>query len=328
MRHTTTYLFYTLWFTLALASCKNDQAPTATATKEIKKVSIPAFSADSAYAHIESQLAFGYRVPGTDAHKACGAWLASKLESYGGMVKTQNFKAKFNNQTAVPSFNIIAQFNQSASQRILLGAHWDSRAVADKDDERQTEPIAGADDGASGVAVLLEIARLISEYPIDLGIDIVLFDAEDQGDNSNNTSWAQGAQYWSSNLIPSNYKAEYGILLDMVGAEGAVFGKEEFSYQNARPIVDKIWTLAQRMGYSDFFRDETTGSVMDDHYWVMKNAKFPMIDIIHQSAEDRSSFGAYHHTHDDNIEIISKRTLRVVGQVVTAVLYNEAMGVL
>lgn len=327
MRHLK-YLLLTLFLGAIIASCKNDSSSVSAPTTAPKAVAIPAFSADSAYAHIVTQLAFGFRVPGTDAHKACGDWLADKLKSYGGEVKMQPFKASFNGQSGVPAFNIIAQFNKSNANRILLGAHWDSRAVADKDDERKTEPIPGADDGASGVAVVLELARLISEHPIDLGIDIVLFDAEDQGNNNDNTSWAQGAQYWSTNLIPANYKPEYGILLDMVGAEGAVFGKEEFSYQNARPVVDKIWTLAQRMGYSDFFRDETTGSVMDDHYWVMKNAKFPMIDIIHQSAVDRSSFGAYHHTHDDDIDIISKRTLRVVGQVVTAVLYNESTGVL
>ena len=161
-----------------------------------------------------------------------------------------------------------------------------------------------------------------------MGVDMIFFDAEDQGDSETQNSWALGAQYWGLNKVPKVYNAKYGILLDMVGAEGAIFGREEYSYVNARDVQDKVWTLAKRMGYSDFFRDETSGGVMDDHYWVMKNGGIKMIDIISQPNENRSSFGDYHHTHDDNINIISKRTLRVVGQVVTAVLYNESIGVL
>ncbi len=305
--------------------CKED-AKKAPAKKTT--VQIPAFSGDQAYTMIEKQLEFGYRVPGTPEHKACGEWIIETMEGLGAKVYQQDFTSNFLGKTNVPSFNIMAQFNPERSKRILLGAHWDSRLIADKDDERKTDPIPGADDGGSGVAVLLEIARLISENPIDMGVDMIFFDAEDQGTNDDKTgqSWAQGAQYWGANKIPKNYKADYGILLDMVGSEGAVFGREEYSYQNAKKYQDKVWTLAQRMGYSDFFREETSGGVMDDHYWVMKNGGIPMIDIINQQPGDRSSFGSYHHTHDDDIDIISKRTLRVVGQVVTAVLYQESIG--
>jgi len=304
----------------------SDTSPATTKTT----VQIPAFSGDNAYANVEKQLAFGFRIPGTEEHKECGEWIISTMEAHGAKVKKQNFKSSFLGKTNVPSFNIMAQINPDKNKRILLGAHWDSRLIAEKDDERQDEPIPGADDGASGVAVMLEIARLLSENPVDMGVDFLFFDAEDQGskDDKVGDSWAQGAQYWGKNKVPRGYMPEYGILLDMVGSEGAVFGREGYSHQNAKRYQDKIWTLAKRMGYSDFFRDDVTGAVMDDHFWVMKNGGIPMIDIINQKPGDRSSFGDYHHTHDDNIDIISKRTLRVVGQVVTAALYNESIGAL
>lgn len=321
------YLLVGALFLSLLVSCKEDKSSAAVSTVK-KSVTIPIFNADNAFQNIEKQLAFGYRVPGTAEHKACGEWIAESMKSLGANVIIQDFEADFLGKKNVPSFNIMTQFNPDHKKRILLGAHWDSRLIADKDDERADQPIPGADDGASGVAVLLEIARIISENPIDMGVDIIFFDTEDQGDNNSNESWAKGSQYWGKNKVPKNYDAEYGILLDMVGSEGAVFGLEEYSYVNARPYQEKIWTLAKRMGYSDFFRDETSGAVMDDHFWVMKNASIPMLDIINQKPGDRSSFGEYHHTHDDDIDIISKRTLRVVGQVVTAALYNESIGTL
>ena len=303
---------------------KTDPSPTAA------RVSVPPFNSDSAYVYIEKQLSFGYRVPGTEAHRQCGDWLSDKLSSFGFQVKKQSFRARFGGRDDVTSFNIIGQLNPEHPRRILLGAHWDTRDQAEKDNDpnRRNDPIPGADDGASGVGVILEIARTIEQNPIDMGVDIVFFDAEDQGSNSGSdyTTWGQGAQYWSGNLEPPNYKPLYGILLDMVGAENATFGKEEYSMYFAGPVMTKIWTLAQRMGYSDYFQDFNAGGVTDDHLFVNRIAKIPMIDIINISPSDRTSFVPYHHTHEDSLDKISKRTLRVVGQVVTAVLYKESEG--
>lgn len=322
MRQILQYSFITSL--LLLAACRNDPQPKPQTPKAV--VTIPPFDGQNAYNHVAKQLSFGYRVPGTAAHKEQIEWMATTLEQLGAKVLRQNFVADFMGLKDVDCTNIMAQFNPEKTHRVLLAAHFDSRMVADKDDDRQEEPIPGADDGASGVAVLLEIARIVSEYPIDLGVDLLFLDAEDQGNNQDRGSWALGAQLWSQQTIPQGYKAKYGILLDMVGSEKATFGKEGYSSKFAPELTNKVWTLAKRMGYSDLFQDFSAGGIEDDHYYINTIAKIPMIDIINLKPDDRQSFGDYHHTHDDNIDIISQRTLRVVGQVVTAVLYKESDG--
>ena len=323
-------LFVVLSTAILQYSCK-DEAQKTTVSVEKKNVKVPAFSSDSAYAFIEKQLSFGTRVPGTPPHKECKKWIIASLEKYGAKVTLQDFKADFQNLKNIPSTNIIGQINPGHSKRILLAAHWDTRAIADKDPDKalKSKPIPGADDGGSGVAVLLEIARLLSENPIDMGVDFVFFDAEDQGDTGdscvNSCSWCVGSQYWANNLIPKKYNPDYGILLDMVGAKNASFYKEGHSRLHAGEQTDKIWTLASRMGYSDYFIDQRVHQITDDHKYVNQIAKIPMLDIINMKPEMKNqTFHKDWHTHGDDIDIIDKRTLRVIGQVVTAVLYKES----
>ena len=320
-------LLFIIFVILILGSCKQD-APAPVVQKE--PVTIPAFNGDNAYAHVEKQLSFGYRVPGTAAHKDQIEWMDQTLTGLGAKVIRQNFEASFFDQKDVDCTNIMAQFNPDHPRRVLLAAHFDSRMIAEKDadPELQDDPIKGADDGASGVAVLLELAKVISENPIDLGVDILMLDAEDQGESGTGKegTWCLGSQLWSQQKVPANYKAKYGILLDMVGSDKATFGKEDYSKYYAPQLQNKIWTLAKRMGYSDLFQDYNAGGVMDDHYYINLKGKIPMVDIINIKPDKRDSFGDYHHTHDDDIDIISKRTLRVVGQVITAVLYKESDG--
>ncbi len=299
-----------------------------------KEVNVPRFTQDSAYAFIEKQVSFGPRVPGTDPHQACKEWLVAKFKSYGAKVTEQDFTANIYTGEKWPSTNIIAAFNPEHKRRVMLSAHWDSRFMADQDpdDTRKEDAILGADDGGSGVGVLLEIARTISENPIDLGVDIILFDAEDQGfdaqrpEDVNSESWCLGAQHWARNIHVANYNPSFGILLDMVGSKGARFPKEGYSMQFARNLVNKVWKLAQSMGYGNFFVNERAGGITDDHYFVNTVAGIKMINIINKPPGSRTGFGPYWHTHDDNMEVINKRTLRAVGQLVTAVIYNESGG--
>jgi len=313
---------------LSICGCKDDvkkTTPTTPVTK--KKVIVPPFNGDGAFNYVEKQVAFGYRVPGMDSHKKCKDWLVSELKSLGADVEVQEFKASFFDVKDAESFNIIASINPKQKKRIALAAHWDTRLIADKDEEDKNKPIDGADDGGSGVGVLLQIAKTIQDNPIDLGIDIFLWDAEDNGidsDDGEDTSetWCLGSQHWSKNKHDRNYKAKYGILLDMVGAKNARFPLEGISTQVAGPVQNKIWTLAQQMGYGDLFQSVKMGGITDDHVFMYKGG-IPTVDIINLPS---NTFGHYHHTHEDNMENIDRNTLRKVGQVVTAVLYRESEG--
>lgn len=316
------WIFIILGF-ISFTACRNEGGSSAGRTEKVAPVKVPRFSGDSAMAFLEKQLSFGYRIPGTPEAEACKDWMVDKLESYGANVIEQDFKVSFMDENDIPATNVIAEFNPRNNRRILLCAHWDSRKVADKenDPELMSQPIMGADDGASGVAALIEFARVFSENPINIGIDIVLFDAEDQGIGPAST-WALGSQHWSLNPHRKGYDAEFGILLDMVGAKNARFGKEGYSVQYAAKYVDKIWKLAQAMGYGDLFQNFNAPPITDDHYWVNVQAQIPTVDIINLPG-NRGEFGKYHHTHADDIDIIDPRTLRVVGQVVTAVVYKS-----
>ena len=333
MKHLTKYLFAFIALVM-IYSCGSDGAiatkPKTDSTPKTTPVKIPAFNADSSFAYIEKQLSFGPRVPGTNTHTACKDWFVSKFESFGAEVIEQDFEASFYTGTKATATNIIAQFKPKHNKRIILAAHWDTRMFGDQDEDpaMRDKPIPGADDGGSGVGILLEIGRLLSEYPIDMGIDIILFDAEDQGKSGDGPAeyWCLGSQYWSKNKHKSNYQAQYGILLDMVGAKNPNFGQDEYSLRFAGPQVKKLWDMAQRMGYGDMFVNQKTNGLIDDHVFVNTIAKIPMLDIINRSANSESSFQKCWHTHCDDISVIDKRSLKVVGQVVTAAIYKESTG--
>lgn len=296
----------------------------------------PTFNADSAYAFCAVQCDFGYRSMNTEAHDQCADWIADKFRSYGCEVVEQRADLKGYDGTTLKARNIMASYRPEATTRILLCAHYDSRPWADNDPDSANwrKPIMGANDGASGVAVMLEIARLLrlsAEKPGqgDLGVDFVCFDAEDWGTPSwsdtpdDGNSWALGAQYWSKNL-PQGYEARYGILLDMVGGQGARFYQEGMSLQYAPEIVKKVWRAARQVDCGSYFPREAGGMVTDDHIPVNENAKIPTIDIVPYYPDcQQSSFGPTWHTVSDNMDHIDKNTLRAVGQTVIQVLYTE-----
>jgi len=305
-----------------LFACNTDSQTSIPPPKpKIAKVIVPKFNKDSAYYYIQKQVDFGYRVPGTPEHKACADWLEQKLRSYTADVTVQTATLTGTDGRQFPMYNVIASFEPQQKKRILLCAHWDSRAVADKDSKRTDEPIVGANDGGSGVGVLIEIARQLKLKPANVGVDIVLFDVEDQGIDNEEDSYALGSQYWSKNPHKAGYTANYGILLDMVGASGATFLQELYSLEAAPKIVRKVWKVAKNLGYESYFPNVRGGAIADDHLYVNRDAKIPTVDIIHYTRE--TGFGDFHHTHKDNMNLISKSTLYVVGHTVLTLVYSE-----
>jgi Zn-dependent M28 family amino/carboxypeptidase len=302
--------------------------------KAAASVAVPPFNADSAYHFVARQVQFGPRIPNTPAHAQAAAYLTSTLKRFGAVVSTQEFEARnFTGQT-LRLKNIIASFNPEKTKRILLGAHWDTRPFSDKDPQKPNDTFPGANDGASGVGVLLEIARVISAHDMpDVGVDVILFDGEDWGEKIREQGrhplpdgleewWCLGSQHWAKNKHRSNYSAYYGILLDMVGAENAQFHREGYSMEFAPSVVEKVWSHAQRLGYSHVFIQKTQDAVTDDHRFVNTIAKIPMINIV-QFDPAIGFFGDYHHSQKDNLDLISKEMLGIVGTTVLNTLYYE-----
>ena len=302
-----------------------------------QKAALPApdFQSDSAYAFVERQVAFGPRVPNTAAHQACEEYLVNQLTDFGAEVEVQEFEAEAYDGTLLQLSNIVASFYPEQRKRVLLAAHWDTRPFADKDDERPNQPIDGANDGASGVGVLLEVARALQEADTvpRVGVDIILFDGEDYGapegeqndrpEDVNKVWWCLGSQHWADHKHQPNYSAYYGILLDMVGAEGATFYEEGVSERVAPSIVNKVWNTARQLGFDRYFVNKESPEIIDDHVYVNYEGKIPMIDIVEYEPTNASYFADYHHTHADNMDIISRETLEAVGETVLHVVYGE-----
>jgi hypothetical protein len=316
---------------LSIFSCNNESTQTQTETVQkpaafVKKA--PAFNEDSAYYWVQKQVAFGPRVPGSKAHANCAAFIEKTLKDYGLTVVVQTAPITTYDNKIFNLKNIIASYKPEFQKRVLLLAHWDSRHIADNDTKDENKAIDGADDGGSGVAVLLEIARQLSKADLKVGVDLFFSDLEDYGqpDDSDKPkmqdSWCLGTQYWAKNMHVPGYTANYGILLDMVGAKGAIFPREGTGSYFAPDVVNKVWSTAKNLGYSSYFTDDKTGNTTDDHLYVNTIAKIPCIDIVHMSPVS-GSYGEHHHTHKDTIDIIDKNTLKVVGQTVLEVLWQE-----
>lgn len=313
---------YILWAAIAFTACNTGKRPPAAADTAAKKPAIiaaPAFSADSAYVYVEKQISFGPRIPGTKAQTACAAWLISSLRPLADTVYVQRVNVNAQGKN-LPCINIIASFNPAEKRRILLLTHWDTRPVADKDAFDPKKAFDGADDGASGTAVLLEAARHLKARKPGYGIDLLFTDVEDYGED-----YCLGTQYWARTPHIPGYTAAYGILLDMVGARGARFYMEGTSQQFASAQMKLFWDVANQLGYSEYFRYETPSNgpfyIEDDHTYVNNILKVPTFDII--ATRPSGELMPHHHTANDNISVIDRQTMTAVGQPLLSLLYAE-----
>lgn len=322
---------YLVFSVLLMLSCGNLRKQTVDDTATLQPVG-PVFSADSAYLYCQQQCDFGPRTMNSKAHDLCEEWIVSRFKAFGMDVTTQKADLKGFDGTILKSTNIIASYKSELANRILLCAHWDSRPWADNDPDEANHktPVLAANDGASGVAVMLEVARQLPDT-LGIGVDFVCFDAEDWGvpqwsdavDDGN--SWALGAQYWAANCSKKQAKTyRFGILLDMVGGQGAQFYKEGMSLQYASSVVNKVWRAAQVVGFGSMFPTQTGSRITDDHIPVNRVAKIPTIDIIPYYPNcEQSSFGPTWHTVNDDMTHIDKNTLQAVGQTMIQVIFSE-----
>lgn len=320
---------------IILESCNPKKKPDEAQTPS-RTVQVPPFNSDSAYFFVEKQVKFGPRVPNMKAHHHAADYFINQFKKNRATVFEQDFDAVTWDNQKVQLKNIIASYNPEAKKRILLAAHWDTRPYADKDPEKKGVPFDGANDGASGVGVLLEISRLLGQGKMpSVGVDLILFDGEDWGKDSSTGQeskiqmpegyeewWCLGSQYWAKHKHKKDYSAYFGILLDMVGAKHSQFFREGASLEFAPTVVEKVWNMASRLGYTDYFVKTNVAGIIDDHIYVNEFSKIPMIDIVHYQA-GVGFFGDYHHSRKDNLSIISKETLSAVGTTLMNVIYYE-----
>ena len=302
----------------------------------------PAFSSDSAYAYIERQMAFGPRVPNSAAHMQCAVWLIEQLRACGAEVELQKGFLPDYRGNDQQIYNIIGHFYtpETASRpRVLLGAHYDTRPWCDEEpnyDDRFYN-VPGANDGASGVGVLLEVARQlglrIADSTFKTPVDIIFFDVEDMGSprfytgSERADTWCLGSQLWATNYAKKVESGElrvesyqYGIVLDMVGAPDASFPREMYSTNYAGNYQQQLWNAAKQLGYGALFTDQQSYPITDDHYYVNYIAGIPCVDVIHYDVRNATGFPFWWHTRQDNMDNISKSTLQAVGEVVMSQL--------
>ena len=322
---------YILSLIIMLLACNNS----AKSVETVQETNVPEFNSDNAYGFVAAQCSYGPRVMNSVAHDSCAQYIVDTFRSFGLDVIVQEGNGKLYDGTSVKMQNIIASYNSDIVPRIIICSHWDSRPWADHDADEANHhtPIDGANDGASGVGVMMEIARLIQSDTLNIGIDFICFDAEDCGtpewaeENANSSdTWCLGSQFWANTIGEdslfsiSSYK--YGILLDMVGGNECVFQKEQYSLYYAPNVVDKVWATANRLGYGNYFKNEEGGGVTDDHVQVNR-AGIRCIDIIASDSKTKMHFPDTWHTMNDNIGNINRQTLKAVGQTLLDVIYND-----
>ncbi len=281
---------------------------------------IPLFDGNRAFETLNKVVSHGPRNPGSPGHQACLAYINETLLGLADSVRLQSFSHRGYGGELLQMSNIIASFGPDNPSRILLCTHWDTRPRADRDPDasRRNEPILGANDGGSGVAVLLEIARLLKATPPPVGVDLAFFDGEDYGLGGDTPNYLLGARHFAATK-PSEYVPRFGILLDMIGDAQLDIPREGHSLRFASDIVDMVWDKAATLGY-DQFSDREEAPITDDHL-PLNAVGIKTIDLIDFSYPDETN--RYWHTHDDTPDKCSAESLEAVGTVVTHVVYSQ-----
>jgi glutaminyl-peptide cyclotransferase len=309
-----------------LASCTGDRSnevqQSSKAARPPQVFSAPDFSGKEAFGYLTAQTNFGPRNPNSVGHRNCLDYLVGELRGFADAVNRQDFTHTGSRGEEIRLTNIIASFNLTATNRVMFCAHWDTRPWADKDSDpsKHNQPIIGANDGASGVAVLLEVAKLIKQSHPPIGVDILLFDGEDLGRNDDLTNFALGSKYFASHKS-STFNPQYGILLDMIGDAQLEIKKEQNSVRYAPDVVEYVWSVAQRLGLQQFV-SESGPYVYDDHI-PLNEAGIKTVDLIDFDYPDRSN--RYWHTLEDTPDKCSPASLQAVGTLLVHLIYQSSI---
>lgn len=266
-----------------------------------------AFDGAKAYAYVRRQLEFGPRVPGTAGHRRAGDWLAATLRASADTVIEQRWVHVTARGDSLPMRNILARFRPGSADRILYVAHWDTRPVAERepDVQRRGLPIPGANDGASGTAVLLALAEALAASPPAMGVDLLLVDGEDYGDFDREEDVLIGSTWFAAHLPTPGYRPLYGVVWDMVGDADLRIYHEVNSVQAAPEVVSRVWDAAAELGYADIFVPQSKYAINDDHMPLLR-AGLRVIDVIDFDFP-------HHHRLSDDLATVSARSLQVVG---------------
>jgi hypothetical protein len=278
------------------------------------------FDGEAAYRYAQAIYDFGPRVPGSPAWQKGGDWIAAQMKTRADTVIEQRWVHQLaNGKDSIPLRNIIARFRPNATDRILYITHWDSRPVADDDPNpaNRTKPVPGANDGAAGVGLFVALGDVLKKTPPDVGVDLLFDDGEDYGNFDKNTDVLLGVKYFIQHPITPSYQPIYGVLWDMIGDKDLKIWEEQNSVARAPEVVQRVWSTADSLGYSDYFVPEQKWSVIDDHIPFLE-AGMHVIDVI--DLDYGPANASYHHTLQDTMDKISAKSLKIVGDVATALV--------
>jgi glutaminyl-peptide cyclotransferase len=301
----------------ALAACGSEPPGTGAGAEGRLYPERPAFDGNVAFGLLEAQVQFGPRVPGWEGHARQLEWMVSLLGELADTVELQSLEFVTSRGDTLSLTNVLARFRAEAEHRILILAHWDTRPWSDQSEDpaERDIPVPGANDGASGTAVLLHLAQLMAEDEPPGGVDLLFVDGEDYGPGTEDMF--VGSKHFAR-LLPPDLPWVYGILLDMVGDRDPLFPVEAYSAEYAPQVVQRVWRVAQDLGYGRFFPTRVGPRIMDDHLFL-NEAGLPTVDLID------FEFGPGNrlwHTPRDVPVNTSPETLRMVGEVVTELVYR------
>jgi glutaminyl-peptide cyclotransferase len=305
-------------FLIALCSCDRLRGPRT------------AFSGESTLGYVKTQLDFGPRVPGMPGHRRTGDWIVAEMKKRSDSVVVQSFTHVTAKGDTLPLRNILARINPAAQQRVLYVTHWDTRPTADEDPNLGNKrlPIPGANDGASGVALLMGIADALKKTAPIYGVDLLFVDGEDYGsfdgynaDSALTKSWDVliGSTYFANHLPSSDYRPIFGVLFDMIGDKDLQIYQESNSVSAAPEVVSRVWQTAADLGHSNYFISQNNQAVTDDHVPLLKRG-LRVIDVIDidyctQGTDCVGTPRNLHHTMQDTFDKVSAKSLQIVGDV-------------